>query len=51
VKGGGKAGAVGSPPVVLNAVLNALAGRGMTHLDMPATSETDREALASAKAA
>ena len=51
VKGAGEAGAVGSPPAVMNAVLNALAGRGVTHLDMPATSETVWKALASAKAA
>ena len=39
VKGAGEAGAVGSPPAVINAVLNALSGRGVRHLDMPATPE------------
>ncbi len=38
-KGAGEAGAVGAPPAVMNAVLDALAGRGVTALDMPATSE------------
>ena len=51
VKGAGEAGAVGSPPAIMNAVLNALLERGVTHLDMPATSETVWKALAQAKAA
>jgi len=51
VKGAGEAGAVGSPPAVMNAVLNALLERGITHLDMPATSETVWRALSLAKAA
>lgn len=48
VKGAGEAGAVGSPPAIMNAVLNALAERGVTHLDMPATPETVWRALMSA---
>ncbi len=51
VKGAGEAGAVGSPPAVMNAVLDALANRGVTHLDMPATPETVWRALALAEAA
>jgi len=51
VKGAGEAGAVGSPPAIMNAVLNALLERGVTHLDMPATSESIWKALATAKAA
>jgi carbon-monoxide dehydrogenase large subunit len=39
VKGAGEAGAVGSPPAVINALLDALAGDGITNLDMPATPE------------
>ena len=35
----------------MNAVLNALLERGITHLDMPATSETVWRALSLAKAA
>lgn len=36
-KGVGETGAIGSPPAVINAVLNALAEKGVTHIDMPAT--------------
>jgi carbon-monoxide dehydrogenase large subunit len=39
VKGCGEAGAIGSPPAVINAILDALAERGVTHIDMPATPE------------
>ncbi|RKT34426.1 xanthine dehydrogenase molybdenum binding subunit apoprotein [Roseovarius halotolerans] len=37
VKGCGEAGAIGSPPAVVNAVIDALqrAGRDVTHIDMP----------------
>ena len=37
VKGCGEAGAIGSPPAVVNAVINALrsAGHDITHIDMP----------------
>ncbi|MCH7778705.1 MAG: xanthine dehydrogenase family protein molybdopterin-binding subunit, partial [Gemmatimonadetes bacterium] len=37
VKGCGEAGAVGSPGAVINAILDALADLGVTHIDMPAT--------------
>ena len=39
VKGCGEAGAIGSPPTVVNAVLDALNGAGITvdHIDMPLT--------------
>jgi len=39
VKGCGEAGAIGSPPSVVNAVLNALnhAGKDVAHIDMPLT--------------
>jgi carbon-monoxide dehydrogenase large subunit len=40
VKGAGEAGAVGSPPAVINAVVDALHARaGVKHIDMPATRE------------
>ena len=39
VKGAGEAGAVGSPPAVINAIIDALSGDGVTHIDMPATPE------------
>jgi carbon-monoxide dehydrogenase large subunit len=40
VKGAGEAGAVGSPPAVINAIIDALSPLGITHIDMPATPET-----------
>ena len=51
VKGAGEAGAVGSPPAVINAMLDALGGDGVTHIDMPATPETVWKAMAMAHAA
>ncbi len=38
VKGCGEVGAIGSPPAVINAVVDALRDFGVRHLDMPATS-------------
>ena len=51
VKGAGEAGAVGSPPAVINAILDALNPDGVTHIDMPATPERIWRAIAMAKAA
>jgi carbon-monoxide dehydrogenase large subunit len=45
VKGVGEAGCVGAPPAVMNAILDALRPRGVTHLDMPATPRRVWEAL------
>ncbi|HYB08938.1 MAG TPA: xanthine dehydrogenase family protein molybdopterin-binding subunit [Alphaproteobacteria bacterium] len=39
VKGAGEAGAIGAPPAVINAVVDALAEFGVRHVDMPATAE------------
>ncbi len=39
VKGCGEVGAIGSPPAVMNAVIDALKGYGVTNMDMPATPE------------
>ncbi len=39
VKGVGEVGAIGVPPAVINAVLDALAPLGVEHIDMPATPE------------
>jgi carbon-monoxide dehydrogenase large subunit len=39
VKGAGEAGAVGAAPAVINAIVDALSPEGVTHVDMPATSE------------
>jgi carbon-monoxide dehydrogenase large subunit len=38
-KGVGEAGAIAAPPAIVNAVIDALAPLGITHLDMPLTSE------------
>ncbi len=51
VKGAGEAGAVGSPPAVINAIIDALSGDGVTHIDMPATPERVWRAIGLAKAA
>ena len=40
VKGAGEAGSVGSPPALINAIIDALSVDGVTHIDMPATPET-----------
>ena len=45
VKGAGEAGAVGSPPAVINALIHALAVKS---IDMPATPEVVWKALAGA---
>ena len=37
VKGAGEAGSVGSPPALINAIIDALSVDGVTHIDMPAT--------------
>jgi len=39
VKGAGEAGAVGSPPAVINAIVDALSDTGVKSIDMPATPE------------
>jgi carbon-monoxide dehydrogenase large subunit len=39
IKGAGEAGAIGAPPAIINAIVDALAGFGVTHVDMPATPE------------
>lgn len=39
VKGAGQAGCISAPPTVINAILDALAPLGVTHIDMPATPE------------
>ena len=47
-KGAGQAGAIAAPPVIINAVLDALHPRGVTHLDMPATPQRIWEQLRAA---
>ena len=45
VKGCGEAGCTGALPAVMNAVVDALAERGIHHIDMPATPERVWRAL------
>ncbi len=42
VKGCGEAGAIGAPPAVINAVVDAI---GVDHIDMPATPQRVWQAL------
>jgi carbon-monoxide dehydrogenase large subunit len=50
-KGCGEAGAIGSPPAVINAVIDALSPLGITHIDMPASPQRVWRAIQSAKQA
>ena len=47
VKGAGEGPTTGAPPAMMNAILDALAAHGITHLDMPATPERVWRALTS----
>ena len=49
IKGAGEAGAVGAPPAVINAILDALTELGVGHIDMPATPETVWRAIQDAR--
>ena len=51
VKGAGEAGAIGAPPALVNAVVDALSPLGIEHLDMPLTSERLWRAIRAAAAA
>jgi carbon-monoxide dehydrogenase large subunit len=51
VKGAGEAGAVGAPPAVINAIVDALHRAGVRHIDMPATPRRVWEALQAKPAA
>lgn len=50
IKGAGEAGAIGAPPALVNAVIDALAPLGITELDMPLTPSRVWEAIAAARA-
>jgi aerobic carbon-monoxide dehydrogenase large subunit len=50
VKGVGETGAIGVPPAVINAVLDALAPLGVTDMSMPATPEKIWRAIQAAQA-
>jgi carbon-monoxide dehydrogenase large subunit len=51
IKGCGEAGAIGAPPAVMNAIIDALGERGVTAVDMPATPERLWRALRSGRGA
>ena len=48
-KGAGEAGTVGAMPVVMNAIMDALAEVGVKELDMPATPDRVWQAMQQAK--
>ena len=50
VKGAGEAGTVGALPVIMNAALDALRPLGITHIEMPLTSEKIWRAIRDARA-
>jgi carbon-monoxide dehydrogenase large subunit len=50
VKGCGEAGAIGAPPAVINAIVDALQDLGVEHIDMPATPHRVWKAIQNAKA-
>jgi carbon-monoxide dehydrogenase large subunit len=49
VKGAGEAGAIGAPPALVNAVVDALGELGIAHLDMPLTPERVWQAIQAAQ--
>ena len=49
VKGCGEAGAIGAPPAVINAIVDALAHLGVRDIEMPATPQRVWQAIQSAK--
>jgi carbon-monoxide dehydrogenase large subunit len=50
-KGCGEAGCAGALPSVMNALIDALAEFGISHIDMPATPERVWQAIRNARAA
>ena len=50
VKGCGEAGAIGSPPALVNAVVDALSPLGVSHVDMPLTPGRVWQAIQDARA-
>jgi len=51
IKGAGEAGAIGSPPASINAIVDALKHLGVRHVDMPATQQKIWNILQDAKEA
>ncbi len=50
VKGVGEVGTIAAPPAIMNALMDALAPLGVTHIDMPATPEAVWRAIRDARA-
>ena len=48
-KGSGESGALGAPPAVINAIVDALSAHGVTHIEMPATAMQVWQVLDNAK--
>jgi len=51
IKGIGEAGTIASPPAVVNAVIDAVAHLGVTHIEKPASPERVWRAIQDAKTA
>jgi aerobic carbon-monoxide dehydrogenase large subunit len=49
LKGAGEAGAIGAPPALINAIVDALFPIGIEHIDMPATPERLWQAIRTAQ--
>lgn len=49
IKGAGEAGAIGAPPAVINAIVDALSDYGVGHVDMPATPQSIWQTIQAAK--
>ncbi|MEE8332922.1 MAG: xanthine dehydrogenase family protein molybdopterin-binding subunit [Alphaproteobacteria bacterium] len=49
VKGGGEGGTTAAPPAVVNAIVDALAAFGVSHIEMPVTAEKIWRAIGEAK--
>jgi len=49
VKGIGEAGSIGSTPAIANAVMDALSGMGIRHIDLPLTAQNVWKAMQAAK--
>jgi carbon-monoxide dehydrogenase large subunit len=50
VKGAGEAGAIGAPPAVINAIVDAVYPEtGIKHIDMPATAHSIWQAIQAAR--
>jgi carbon-monoxide dehydrogenase large subunit len=49
IKGIGESGTIGAPPTIVNAVIDALRDRGVTHIDMPMTPYRVWQAISEAR--